>query len=243
MPKPKPFRWWLMLVFIAGLVATTALAVAAPAPLTRLFAGDTGVGYDPLTATELERVRQEALADPAVAGQLAGVARYEVLLIERHQEEKSVYESGRWERRADVYIYNYDADTLLQAIYNLDTGAIDNVAADQGVQLPLTEQEVAQAVAIVFNDPELRAILNEAYNRITGETLASPEQVQIKAFVFHASSLPETELGAAATCGLHRCAQLLIFTGDNFAFEFLPVVNLSQQSIALVPFGVSNHEQ
>jgi hypothetical protein len=240
MTQIRPPRWWLALAFVAVLLMTTALAVAAPNPLTRLFTGNIGIGYDPLTEQEIETVRQEALADPAVTAQLENSGRQELLLIERHQEDKSVYERGNWDRRADVFVYNYETNSLIYAIYNLNSGRVDSVTSSQGDQLPLTQNEVNQAVAIAFNDPQLRSLLNQEYGRVTGGELTSPEQVEIKAFTFHASALPDMELGTAATCGLNRCAQLLIFTRESVTFELLPVINLSNEEVALIPFGANN---
>jgi hypothetical protein len=242
MIRTNPSRWWLALILLAGLITTPIIAGAmgAPLPFSRLLAVDSGTGYDPLTEHELERVRQEALADPAAADSLSGVTRQELLLVERHQEEKSVYETGRWDRRADIYIYNYDSDTLLHIIHNLSAGRIDSIESSQNVQLPLTENEVNRAVAIAFNDPQLRPLLDEQYARITGEALTTPEQVEIKAFVFYANALPDMELGAAASCGLNRCAQLLLFTRESLTFELLPVINLSTEAVAFVPFGANN---
>lgn len=240
MARIKLPRWWLALAIMAGLVTTTALAVAAPTPFSQLLARDSGTGYDPLTERELEQVRQVALADPAVTNYLAGAAHQELLLIERHQEDKSVYANGRWDRRADVFVYNYDQDSLVHAIYNLTAERIDSVESSQNDQLPLTQNEVNRAISLAFNDPELRQLLNEQYATLTGETLTTPEQVEIKAFVFHASALPDMALDQAASCGLNRCAQLLIFSHELFAFEMLPVINLSSEQITFIPFGANN---
>jgi hypothetical protein len=240
MTQFRPPRWWLALALFALFLMTTALAVAAPNPLTRLFTGNTGTGYDPLTEREIETVSQQALADPAVIAQLENSGRQELLLIERHQEDKSVYERGNWDRRADLFIYDYDSDALVHAIYNLSTSRVDSVSRSQSDQLPLTPNEVNQAIAIAFNDAQLRSLLNQEYGRVTGGELTGPEQVEIKAFTFHASALPDMELGTAATCGLNRCAQLLIFTRESVTFELLPIINLSNQQVALIPFGASN---
>jgi hypothetical protein len=204
------------------------------------LAADSGTGYDPLTEREIETVRQAALVAPAVTTHLTNSGRHELLLIERHQEDKAIYEQGSWNRRADLFIYDYDQDALIHAIYNLSAGRVDSVISSQGDQLPLTTNEINQAIAIAFNDPQLRPLLNEEYGRVTGGELAGPDQVEIKAFTFYASALPGTELGAAATCGLSRCAQLLIFTNERVTFELLPIVNLSGQQVAYIPFGASN---
>jgi hypothetical protein len=58
--------------------------------------------------------------------------------------------------------------------------------------------------------------------------LSNPaQQLQVKAFVFHASSLPEQLNAASQQCGLQRCAQVLLYTADSVVFEVSPIVNLS----------------
>ena len=56
------------------------------------------------------------------------------------KETKEVMRSGNWPRRADVYTYLYDSDTLLLAVMNLTTGQVDSVETMQNVQLPLTQK-------------------------------------------------------------------------------------------------------
>ena len=87
----------------------------------------------------------------------------EVLLVERHQEDKQTYAQGRWPRRADVYVYRYADDTLIRQVYNMDTNQVDQVDQVLGVQLPLTEAESQRALAIALADATMRPQLNAEF--------------------------------------------------------------------------------
>jgi hypothetical protein len=95
------------------------------------------------------------------------------------------------------------------------------------MQPPLVDTELARAISIVFEDPEELSILQNEYQRITGEQLSSIDQLQYKAFTFFADSMPGVVNEASTVCGTQRCAQLVLYTHDNLVFEVSPIVNLS----------------
>jgi len=97
----------------------------------------------------------------------------------------------------------------------------------QGVQLPLTNSELKRAKDIVFEDEDERAILEDEYRRITSLEMTDTSDLNIKAFTFLADSLPNRVNEASKSCGIHRCAQLMLYTQDNVVFEISPIVNLS----------------
>src|SRR5262245_23319122 len=115
---------WLALSLVAGLNLTATLVWAAPGASQVLTPR---TGYDPLSDSEQSQARTLAFQHPDVVRALEGVGRSELLLIERHAETKTVMQSGNWPRRADVFVYLYDSDTLLHTVVNLTTRAIDSV--------------------------------------------------------------------------------------------------------------------
>lgn len=232
-------RPWVMALLAAVLLSGSAIALASPATIDLISAN--GSGYDPLSPAEQTRaleslrgagVQAESLflpsAAPALTSDTVSPAPAEVvLLIERHQEDKQVYATGRWPRRADVYLYRYTDNTLIRQIYNLDSGQVEQVDAVQGVQLPLTAEETQRALAIALNDQTLRPRLDAEYQLITHGPLVSADQLDVKAMVFHADAAPGVDLQAAGECGLRRCAQLLLATADNVALPVIPIIDLS----------------
>lgn len=145
------------------------------------------------------------------------------LLIERRQTRKGDNQS----RLADVYIYHYDSNELEHTIVDLNTSAVVKTSRSQGTQLPLTQDEIARAGALLFEDDEQFALINDEYRRITGKPLLEPQALNVKAFTFMADNLPQKVNQAASECGIRRCAQLLIYTDTNYIFEITPIVDLS----------------
>ena len=244
-------RRWLIALLAATLLGGTAITLAAPAALARLT-GTVGSGYDSLTPAEQERALQalqqsgkamRGLQLPAAAALgmttdgVPTTPAEEILLVERHQEDKQTYAQGRWPRRADVYIYRYADDTLIRQVYSMETNQVDQVDQVQGVQLPLTETESRRALAIALADPKVRPLLDAEFRSITQQELIAADQLTVKAMAFHADAAPGQDLGMAAQCGKKRCAQLLLAAGDNVALQVIPVVDLSSGAVVqALPF-------
>jgi len=194
------------------------------------FAQGPSHNNDPLTLDEVSKA-SSLLAAPQLAarGVNADVSSIvtnsqEVLLIERN-EEKGAPSS---QRRADVYIYDYASNELIESLVDLNTSEVIRSERKQGVQLPLNENELKRAKQIVFEDEDERAILEDEFRRITSKDLTDTAELNIKAFTFHADSLPNRVNEASKQCGIHRCAQLMLYTHENIVFEISPIVNLSE---------------
>ena len=248
-------RLWLIALLGALLLSGTAITLASSTTLAQI-AGSTSTGYDPLTPAEQARALQvlqgagtvmqglkvpdtaaRTGAAPAAGGTSAAPAE-EVLLVERHQEDKQTYAQGRWPRRADVYVYRYADDTLIRQVFNMDTNQVEQVDQVQGVQLPLTAAESQRALAIALADAQVHPLLNAEFRLIMQQDLVSGDQLILKAMTFHADSAPGRELGEAAQCGIKRCAQLLLAAGANVALQVIPIVDLSSGKVVqALPFS------
>lgn len=181
---------------------------------------------DPLSANEISKV-SNLIAAP-VQRAARGTAVFttpgqEVLLIERHEEKGAPAD----QRYADVYIYDYSSNELIQSLVDLNTSSVIRSERKTGIQLPLTPNELARAKQIVFDDEDERKILEDEFFRITSRPMTDTSDLNIKAFTFKADSLPNRVNEASKLCGVHRCAQLMLYTGENIVFEISPIVNLS----------------
>jgi hypothetical protein len=221
------------------LLTLSATLVWAAPNATQLLLGRSG--YDPLSADEITLARTLAFQNTTFAQHLQAASQTELLLIERHQETKAVMQSGNWPRRADVLVYAYGSETLVQAVVNLATRRVDFVTTTQNVQPPLNAAETDRAFDLVMATPALQAEIKAQYQTITGQTLTRPkQQLKIEALIFRADSMPTAPLGAAVECGRHRCAQLLLTTQDNLLINVLPIVDLSQGLVAVANPFVEN---
>jgi hypothetical protein len=190
-----------------------------------------GTGYDPLSPGEQERAQLLALQQSEFATPLNASSRSEQVLTERHVESKADMRSGNWPRRADVYTYLYDTDTMMLAVVNLTSGQVDSVEAAQYVQLPLTQKETDRAIQLLIADAAVMAEISAQYQAITGQALTQPEtQLKLNTLIYRADAMPDSNPGAAA-CGLHRCAQFLIATQGDVVINLLPIVDLSLETL------------
>lgn len=198
-----------------------------PLCLKPLMAGE----FDPLNTTEFNRALNLAIPTTAVVrttsqsgrSAVAAVPATETLLVERHINQK-----GQNGRLADVYSYDYAKNETVFSVVDLTTNKVLSTERKQKLQLPLTANELQRATDLIFADAEERRLLNTEYKRITGKELTSVSQLNVKAFVFDAESLPERLNPASKQCGLHRCAQVLLYTHASVVFEVSPIVNLSK---------------
>ncbi len=183
---------------------------------------------DPLSITEINKALSlsQPVAGKSVAARSAKPAlkAKELLLVERHQQKNA----PKGQRLADVFTYDYGTDELIESLVDLNTNAVISTTRKQYVQLPLTENEVNRAKQIIFDDENERRILENEYQRITGRLFTTTDELNIKAFTFTKDSLPNRVNEASKLCGLQRCAQMMLYTGENIVFEVSPIVNLSK---------------
>ncbi len=187
--------------------------------------------YDPLTEEEIARAANLTSESSSLLSRSKDASvnntdnhRKELLLIERNQHKGAPSN----QRRADIFTYDYDTNELIEALVDLNTSEVISITRKQGIQLPLTPNEVKRAKQIIFDDEDEREVLAYEYHRITSQTLTDTTELNIKAFTFIADSLPGRVNEASKLCGIHRCAQLMLYTGDNIVFEISPIVNLSE---------------
>jgi Cu2+-containing amine oxidase len=184
---------------------------------------------DPLSSSEMAKALSltQSVSNSVpgnVAARAATQGRKELLLIERHEDKNA----PKGQRLADIFTYDYATDELIESRVNLTSNEVVSSKRKKNVQLPLTENEVNRAKQIVFEDENERRILENEYQRITGRSFSTTDELNIKAFTFTRDSLPNRVNEASKLCGLQRCAQMMLYTGENIVFEVSPIVNLSK---------------
>ncbi len=211
---------------------TGAVAIAPaprPASLTR-------IGYDPLSSAERDLAITIALADPVVAKYLAGAARAELIVIERHEETKSVYARGGWDRRADVLHYLYGMDQTLRTTVNLAAKTAEAVDVRANDQPPLTRGEMNRAFDIALADATASARIRGAFVARVGKALDNPEAIERYGFVFVPDEIPEATSPEVMRCGLRRCG-LLVLAVQGDVLDTQIVVDLSSGRVVYAGEG------
>ena len=201
-------------------------------------------GSDPLHASERNQAlhaAQEVLTAPAEGSSNGGIKRRELetLLIERRREAKGANTDTR---RADVHLYDYETDTLHSLVVDLKTREVVQTSTTQETQLPLTEIEKRRALQIARSEPATLKRLKAEYKDVTATPFNASAKIETATFIFRSDSMPDMGGPEAAQCGLHRCAQVLFFTGDHVVMESSPVVDLSlEQVIGTLSFADSSY--
>ncbi len=155
----------------------------------------------------------------------AGADPLQLLLVERRPSKSGT------QRLADVFHYDYDANELVHCVVDIETDEVIRADRQPGVQLPLVDAEIKRATEIVMNTKKARRKINRAYRQITGRPLNSINDIDYKAFVYHADSTLIGGGNRSRACGNNRCAQVLLYTDDNVALDLSPIVDLSQGQV------------
>jgi Cu2+-containing amine oxidase len=172
---------------------------------------------DPLTPGEQERARTVLLSNADVQQNLANTARYRIMHIVRHEEDKAI--QGTAERRADVLLYNYTTDQAVSAVVRLgDTPQVDAMQILNNVEPPVTPEEVAEAKQLALADPGVQARL-----RAAGLTEDATKSLIVL-------DLPAAALDQGDACSTHRCVALF-FVKPGVILNVNPVVDLSAQRV------------
>lgn len=187
---------------------------------------------DALRNDERERMLQSiARRNPGFALKAVRNKRFHadqpvLLLMEKRPRDKSQPN----QRLADAYYYDYRSDETIHCIVDADTGEVHEQRRVADLQLPLTEDEIQRAFDILLQSPH-RSDLAAAYRDVTGQSLIDIGKVHYKAYVFHASANSARLNNAAKKCGRTRCAQMLLYTNENIALNFTPVIDISRGKV------------
>ncbi|MDX3532125.1 Tat pathway signal sequence domain protein [Streptomyces sp. ID05-39B] len=171
--------------------------------------GERGTGRDPLTDDEIARVERIALSRQLfdASQDVDGDRGPQPLGVDLADPEAEEVDDPSAPRRAEVSFYDYKDDTLVTRTVNLDTGKVEATGSGQGVQPPLSRAENTEAATLLIADP-LGAGLRADYKDATGKALTSPDQLQLSSMVYRA--VPGAQPAAFDSCGIHRCARLLL---------------------------------
>jgi len=165
---------------------------------------------------KMQRLSQSSVAVPLEP---------QLLLMERRTDK------GATERLADAWYYSYEFNETSHTVINLATGEVVSSEVVIGTQLPLVEEEITRAFDVLLASAPDRRALEQAYKDVTGKRFKDRSQVSYKAFIFHPDTVVDGLMADARRCGVHRCAQMLIYTHDNIALDTAPVVDISTSRV------------
>ncbi|MDJ0464174.1 Tat pathway signal sequence domain protein [Streptomyces sp. H27-C3] len=170
--------------------------------------GEQGIGRDPLTDDELERVEKLAMTPAQFAGgqNVEGDRGPQHLATNLSEPEPSEADVAAPPRRAEVSYYDYKSDELVTKTVNLATGKVERSSTVQGVQPSPNPREVREAAELILGSP-LGDGLKKDYRDATGKPLTSVDQLQVNGGVYRQER--EAQVPAAlGKCGEHRCVRI-----------------------------------
>ncbi|MEN8652616.1 Tat pathway signal sequence domain protein [Streptomyces sp. 21So2-11] len=170
--------------------------------------GEKGIGRDPLTDDELERVEKLAMTPAQFAGgqNVEGDRGPQHLATNLSEPEPSEVDAAAPPRRAEVSYYDYKTDELVTKTVNLATGKVERSSTVRGVQPSPNPREVREAAELILASP-LGEGLKKDYRDATGKALTSVDQLQVNGGVYRQER--ESQVPAAlGKCGEHRCVRI-----------------------------------
>jgi len=214
----------LLVLSLLGLSVGASAQTPSPQPLDGLHGTEKARALRSLGRSHgvdkaVVRAQQSSAAAAAVPTEPV------LLLLELRREKGSV------ERLADAWYYSYPRNETIHKIVDLASGEVRSEEVVIDLQLPLVDAEISRAFDIVLTSAAHNKALQTAYLQVTGARFLDRSQVSYKAFVFHPDTVQEGLEPTARRCGLHRCAQMLLYTHDNIALDMSPVVDLSTSRV------------
>lgn len=185
--------------------------------------------FDPLTAEERELAIQLAEADPQVK-RLRGGGRQILASVELATPKTD--KDDNYTRHAEVLYYRYEGNRGILALVDLQGRRIAQSAQIAGDAVPLTTQEVNQAVGIALQNRTLTNLLGSDYERYraSAQNLAPGQPNQVEALRLLSSSPRDP-------CYQHRCLSLLFRQGDSFLTGTSVIVDLTAQNVRVEQLG------
>lgn len=212
---PRRLRAWL---------AAALILCAAAAAQERDY-------LNPLTDAERELAVRIARDDARVR-EMAGDGLVRLVYVEL-STVKSTRPNRRGEsqaagRFAEVLQYRYDGDTGVLALVDLGKRKVDAVERVEGGAVPLTQEDLKEAVRLALDDADTRALLGHEASRYVVPDPAATESppYAIRALLVHAYDERDS-------CFRRRCVQLFFQQRDAYLIDSA-VVDLTGRQVRIL---------
>jgi len=184
---------------------------------------------DPLTSEEKVIAERVAKADSHV-GELLGTGRQRLIYVEflalkPEDEQKTRETPGRpiqIGRHAEVLLYRYDGDLGVRAVVDLEKQAVKEVSRVDGEQVPLTSEDVAEALELALQNERLRTKLGPEV-----------QQYRVEGGRYRVEGMRILATDESDPCWKHRCLDLLFRRGQFYLAEFPVTVDLTARTVRL----------
>jgi Cu2+-containing amine oxidase len=197
---------------------------------------------NPLSVEEKRSAENIAVADSKVM-KLLGTGRRQLVSVELFPikpdaERMAAAAAGLpipLERYAEVVFLRYENEAGVRAIVDLSRRNVIDVTQISADQVPLTDNDLAEASRLALSSPEVKAALGPEAQRFRPpepETSARSNR-EAKAEQYIIRGLPLRTQDENDSCWKHRCLQLLFRRGDVYLTRPVVVVDLTAHQVRL----------
>jgi hypothetical protein len=184
---------------------------------------------DPLTAAEKQEAERIARADPRVI-QLLDNGRTELVYVTFFALKPANPSASRdpdrltLERAAEVVFYRFDGDFGVRALINLERKGVMSAQRLESADVPLSQQDWANALQLALKNPEMRQMLGNDADKFSRMTRRKSNAATLKENAVRSLLVVETRPNDP--CFGNRCVQLLFRRGPVYLVDSA-IVNLS----------------
>jgi hypothetical protein len=185
---------------------------------------------DPLSPAERREAEGIAASDTRTR-ELLGKGKQRLVYVEfvsvkPQDAEPSSKDPKDIGRHAEVVYYRFAGDRGVRALVDLRGRAVVDVAELDGDAVPLTQDDVSEALRLAIKDPELQRVLGATAHTYAvaspGDARAEGQHV-VRGLLIHATSDSDP-------CWQRRCVQMLFRSGDAYLTDNV-VVDLTQERV------------
>ena len=184
---------------------------------------------DPLSDSE-RRLAERIVTDDARVRELVGKERVRLVYVElanvKFGTEKDPDEA-RAGRFAEVLQYRYDNDSGVRTLVDLDKHAVRDVERVEGSAVPLTREDLEEAVKLALDSSEVRTLLGrEASQYVIPQPSAKKNPpYAIRALLVHSQSRKDP-------CFRRRCVHLFFQQRDAYLTDSA-IVELTERRVRI----------
>lgn len=184
-----------------------------------------GAARDALSQDELAYALHLATTDPSLPEAVTSVDGSDAPQV--LSVDVATRDVDGTDRIVDVVLYDYTGNQAMLQEVNLTTDRVTS-SSREGVQPPPSPDEVDYAFALFLDDEAASADVRAEYTAVTGEELASIDQVGVSGGSF----VPDAGTVGGESCTLDRCVEMQIrIPGGGYLDTTGFVVDLSTRSV------------
>jgi hypothetical protein len=220
---------------------TLSLLLLGLLAANRASAQSTAPGpVDPLTASEVQLAATNAQNDPQVRSLLGSgrqvLGSVDFVALSKgpadNEDPNVAFDIGRF---ATVTFCRYSGNVGVSAVVNLRSGAVSQVTSISCDDVVMTTSELQAARDLAVADSRVRALLGADAD--TFQVQANPDATAPANLV---QGLRVQDLDSSGACYQRRCLSLLFRRGNTYVQGTEVVVDLTAQTVTLIPQTQTN---